>query len=400
MYMSTFFAIVNPSYAKDGCFLFLKDESMIYKHNLFIAHAVDAFLKVMSNPILIDKAIMEREALTLNTLSHLLSVGNDTKKTVTISLSGAKVLGVVTPEGSFKNGVNVLEQHEFELDEERICRSEVLDGINLSDVEKLILDSVTFSVAFQLQNSKEYNQISINLEQIANHDIELYTLLNHDFNSHFHTMLLGIVSDSLEFADDHLTLSSIEKICELRNAYLGQAQIEKGIHIKDEYFIVPRRRSSSTESRLSDEKILEHQYDWLSIFALELPTDPESKAEYNAKVELLTIRQELLEESVKGKWQVGWQLSPHWLTLGEGMNDYQWLPHRVNQILTIIKQTFFTEEKPTDCYRAALKQVNDIIENYQPTYWSSGASIAFFQKQQLRLNMKIEELDELSLNYE
>lgn len=148
---------------------------MKYKHNLFIAQVLDVFIDMMSNPMLVDKAIMEREALKLGSLNHVLSIGNSNNKQVAISLSGAKKLGVVTKQGRFQNGASIMHQHQFTFDEDRLKGNPVLAGLKLTQVQQLILDSVAFSAAFQMQSAKEYALLATNLMCVEASDPELYT---------------------------------------------------------------------------------------------------------------------------------------------------------------------------------------------------------------------------------
>lgn len=342
---------------------------MKYKPKEHMAMAIGFFIERMSHSDKVDTCIIEREALSLNHEA--------------ISLTQAKSLCFFKEEGLFNEAL-LTDNPAIFFDKARLLGFELLQAQeHFTSLQKLIIDSVIFSVAIRVQESPEYNKLIINLPHINAEDEALFTLLNHDFNTHFRNLFLIELLDFIEFKNESLTVRSIDKLKKHKSKLIDLSFLDEGLEVPEAFL---KQKTRILPLPYFAEKLLsKHQEDMRKALREAGPQQVMKSREYKAKRALLTIRQALLDIFLKGRWPLTWLVNLPLLQAEED-NSYLWLPAPIAHLFIEIDKAFILGSAEDTSFQEASKKVNESIRTYQPSFWSNPQTNAFFQNQKERLS--------------
>lgn len=361
-----------------------------FKTNQLIADTLTFLKNILSDDVAIDVAVMEREVVSLSKIKHLIRFSEDGRGP--ISLSALKALGVLDVFGNINSHSKNAQSLDFRFDVNRIDLP-LVENHKLCDVSRLILDAALFKACHQALFKKPYDLLVVNIESISQAHPEIQDYLQRDLRY----MLLARITPYIEFltfkASDAFK-RGIEK--EIRHAE-GVADDELPIMIDASLLInspVPLPQIA-----IENELIIDHQCDWISVFA----NQPEAyqQKEHDAKKSLLTIRQEIIEQTLSEKgWGVIAQWVPNVFKTGKGLGDACLLPTRVARLLTTINYAFHSQVLDDEHFQVAMNNVYKQIMMFEASAHSSEASQDFFAKQKAALVMKgLQEDEAFSLTY-
>lgn len=323
---------------------------MKFKRNDLMATSLTIIKKLLIAPNLIDKAVLERQTFKLSSkLSKIMSATGNTSDFHAIGLSAARQLGLINEDGSINQKGTQATELGFSFDGTRLeGLNRLVDSFHLSDLQKIIIDAIFFELSLQLIQKKPYSVIYANLPIIAEEDPTLFELLNSYLNTRLRESILCEIGQWVEFDRDSPTKKLTSKLDELINDYSKASQQEEGLEVSDS--LLTESAVALAPLPFANELLVRHQKEWslvLSTSPPEINDDPIGRKEYDAQVELLSLRQRIIEITLSGNnaWEVGYQLSFAWMATGLAFLEFQWLPARVGLLLNFINDTLSSEEK-------------------------------------------------------